>query len=308
METNNRIKEDGQLQLVSIVIPTFNRRVKLRRLIRTIYESDYPSDKIEIIVVNNEFGDKAIETIKEEFPQIIMHNSLCNLFSGGSRDLGQKISKGEYIFFVDDDNVLHPKCISGLVERMSKNMNIGICAPLMLFFDDKKVIWSAGGVLYSWGGVAMLHHNENIDKISLPDEIYGADFFPNAYMVRREVFNKEIFHDSKNFPHNWSESDFSLRVKEAGYLLCTVTKSILWHDLEYRSMITRISSFNVYDQAKSRILFRKKHEKNIFRKLYFFIFYFPLTSFIYFCYFLKQKDRKKLIFSHFRGYLDGIKK
>jgi GT2 family glycosyltransferase len=297
----------NELPFISLVIPTYNRKNKLSRLLESIYDNDYPLALMEIIVVDNNSSDDSLGMLKTVFPGVKVFESSNNLYSGGAREAGQKISNGKYIFFIDDDNVLSSNCISQLVEVMEKDIQIGVAAPLMLFYDRKDEVWCAGGILRSWGGIDMTLYKTNISEINFSNNIFSADFFPNAFMVRGEIFKKGVSFDNKNFPHNWNETDLCLKIRAVGYKLCTVIKSTTWHDLGYDSKITRMSNFNAYDQARSRIVFRRIHEKNILKKGYFLFFYFPLTTVFYLLYFLFQKNRMQLIFSHFKGILDGLK-
>jgi hypothetical protein len=295
-----------QQPIVSVVIPTMNRLEKLTKLIQSIYDGNFSLEKIEIIVIDNSFNQSALGAT-EKFPMISFVSSKINLFSAGARNLGWKKSKGKYVFFIDDDNVLDKNCITNLVNAMEENKIIGVSAPLMLQYREKNKIWCAGGKLSYWGKVFYLYADKYIDKEKIPEYIYDVDFFPNSYMVRNELYSKGIFHDDKNFPHNWSEPDLCNRVKAQGLTLCLVSKAITWHDIGYSGFATRINTINVFDQAKSRILYRKKYEKNYFRKIYFFFFYFPATSLIYLIRFSFQKENKYLlILSHFRGIWSGL--
>ena len=53
--------------LISVIIPTYNRKDKLIRLIRSIKKSNYPSEKMEIIVVDNSSIDGTSEEIEKLF-------------------------------------------------------------------------------------------------------------------------------------------------------------------------------------------------------------------------------------------------
>jgi glycosyltransferase involved in cell wall biosynthesis len=47
------MRPEEELPLISIVIPTHNRKERLTRLINSILQSNYPQDKLEIIVVDD---------------------------------------------------------------------------------------------------------------------------------------------------------------------------------------------------------------------------------------------------------------
>jgi len=84
--------------LVSIVIPTHDRKEKLIRLINSILESDYPKDKLEIIIVDDASTDGTYEEITKIFPQVkVVRNGRKRLVAA-SRNIGFQKSKGEFVF------------------------------------------------------------------------------------------------------------------------------------------------------------------------------------------------------------------
>ena len=86
--------------LVSIVIPTHNRKKHVERLINSILENTYKN--IEIIVIDDDSTDGTYEYLKEKFgnlPNFKIVRNNKNLLVSGSRNKGIGLSKGELIFF-----------------------------------------------------------------------------------------------------------------------------------------------------------------------------------------------------------------
>lgn len=112
--------------LVSVIIPTYKRSKSLNRAIDSVLSQTYPN--IEIIVVDdNGKGSKyQIETekslenyIKTDKIKYITHD--VNRNGSAARNTGFKHSKGEYINFLDDDDVFLPKKIERQVEALDKS-------------------------------------------------------------------------------------------------------------------------------------------------------------------------------------------
>ncbi len=79
--------------MVSVCIPTYKRKDRLIRLVRSIAKSDYPHPRIEIIIVDNG-GDisQSDVTIDPKIKiRVVKPNS--NLLSSGGRTLGQYLLK-----------------------------------------------------------------------------------------------------------------------------------------------------------------------------------------------------------------------
>ncbi|WP_125722364.1 glycosyltransferase family 2 protein [Flavobacterium ustbae] len=87
--------------LVTVVIPTFNRKDYIETAIRSVAEQSYAN--IEIIVVDDGSNINYAESICTNF-------SNCKYYykeNGGlssARNYGIKLAKGEYIAFLDDDD------------------------------------------------------------------------------------------------------------------------------------------------------------------------------------------------------------
>jgi GT2 family glycosyltransferase len=291
---------------VSIVIPTYNRHADLRRLLQSIELSRYPQDKIETIIVNNA-TDPDLTSIVEDvkIPTSIIEPGE-NLFSNGARKIGAKAAKGDFIFLLDDDNELEPDCIKHLVDSLENDISLGAVGPIMLNGSTND-IWCAGAYLSKIGLPKYLLGGESLLTINMPSSIDDIQYFPNACMVRKDVL-EIVPLDFKMFPHNWAETDFCLRILKAGYKLKTIPSAIERHHIGYTGSLTRIGPEKTYDQAKSRILFRRRHLSGLTNWLNFWGIIFPASTMIYFLRILEStnKQRYQTLRAYIRGTFDGV--
>lgn len=292
--------------LVSIVIPTFNRIDSLTRLLKSLRQSDYPTECLEIVIVDNADDKKLSPAVKRIFPKAKVITPGKNLYSNGGRRVGGDAARGDYIFLLDDDNTLNRDCIGLLIDYMENNPKVGITGPLMLY-GDTDTIWCGGGIVTPKGTVVYLYSGKPFPKTELPQYVSNINYFPNACMVRKDAL-KEAPLDDVVFPHNWAEPDFCLRVLQEGYGICCVTAAVDRHHIGYTGHITRISPEKMYDQAKSRIFFRKRHLKNLSSWLWFWVLILPLSTVVYFWNIIRlDQDRKKTLWAYFRGTFDGFR-
>jgi len=94
---------------VSVVIPTHNRPHQVAALVRTILASEYPSDKYEIIVVDNAPStNDTKQLIDQNFGGIAQVAYTREDRPGGSRarNRGLALAKGEIAVFGDDDELV----------------------------------------------------------------------------------------------------------------------------------------------------------------------------------------------------------
>lgn len=87
--------------MVSVVIPTYNRRMDLDKCLSTVLEQSY-EDK-EIIVVDDGSRDDTVEYVREKYPVVCLIVNGENKGLNYSRNTGVLHSRGEYVLFLDSD-------------------------------------------------------------------------------------------------------------------------------------------------------------------------------------------------------------
>ena len=92
---------------ISIIITNFNYSKFLDRAIRSAFVQNYPTDKYELIVVDDCSTDKSLEII-ESYGDLINKIYLKNNVGlSKARNIGVQESNGEYIIFIDADDFIH---------------------------------------------------------------------------------------------------------------------------------------------------------------------------------------------------------
>lgn len=243
--------------LVSIVIPTHNRREKLLRLIDSIKNSDYPQNSLEIIVVDDASTDKTFETLKEHWKKIKVIRNNMERFPSACRNIGIKESRGDFIFLIDDDNILVENTIVELVSCFRKYEAIGLAGPVMCYLQKPSVIWSAGARLNPPILIAT-YIRRNRTGLGSESHVIECDYVPNAFMIRREVAESVGLFDER-FPIGFEEADFALRVREKDYKVAVFTSARILHDVPMLKDI-HVTEKRAYWRGRSRVLFYRKHE------------------------------------------------
>jgi len=103
--------------LVSIIIPNYNKAPYIREAIESALNQTYKN--IEVIVVDDGSTDQSREIIKS-FGKKIKAYFLPHKNANVARNFGFKKSKGEYIQFLDSDDIILPEKIEKQVEALEK--------------------------------------------------------------------------------------------------------------------------------------------------------------------------------------------
>lgn len=113
---------NNMLPSISVIIPTFNREKYLGEAIESILEQDY--QPIEIIVVDDGSTDNT-KALISTFPTV-KYVYQENSGQAAARNQGIAISKGEYLAFLDSDDLWIPGKLHSQMNYMQNHPEIKI--------------------------------------------------------------------------------------------------------------------------------------------------------------------------------------
>ncbi len=130
--TDGRIKLK-EYPMVSIMVPAHNESIVIRKTVQALLALDYPKDKYEIIVINDNSSDDSagvLKKIQEKNPdrKLIVINT--DNVSGGkgksnALNIGFSVSSGSVIAIYDADNTPEPDALTLLVENLMSDDKLG---------------------------------------------------------------------------------------------------------------------------------------------------------------------------------------
>jgi glycosyltransferase involved in cell wall biosynthesis/GT2 family glycosyltransferase len=118
----------------SVVIPTRNRPASALETLRSVLHSDYPSDRFEVIVVDNGSGEDERLDESDFEPGEVEVRLLSEEEAGGSnaRNAGLHAAKGEIVAFCDDDVLVDRSWLASLALAFAHSDRVGGAAGLTL--------------------------------------------------------------------------------------------------------------------------------------------------------------------------------
>lgn len=105
--------------LVSVIMPIYNAEKYLVTTLDSIFCQDYKD--IEIVLVDDCSKDRSAEIIadlKKAHPEIVYYLQEKNMGAGAARNKALELAKGQYVAFLDSDDVWMPDKISRQIEIM----------------------------------------------------------------------------------------------------------------------------------------------------------------------------------------------
>jgi GT2 family glycosyltransferase len=214
------------MKQVSIIIVHYNVFDELCVCISSILQSK-PKTSYEIIVVDNDKKPTIQKQLKKKFPQVKYINGQGNVGFGQANNLGVKIAKGKFLFFLNPDTKVFKNTLDNLVQFLQKHKRAGIVAPLLANMDGE--VYQQGSLtLTPLRGIASLSlfhrifpQNPTARRYYLHDwnkkTIKEVDVVPGtAFLIRKEIF-EQIKGFDKNFFLYFEEFDLCKRVKALGW-------------------------------------------------------------------------------------------
>jgi O-antigen biosynthesis protein len=219
-----------ELPLVSVCLVHYNSPVFIHQSLSSVLEQSY--SKYEVIIIDDGSTDRQalsilneIETTTYSIPLKVVRQK--NSYLGAARNTGARHASGEYLLFVDDDNVLMPDCISTYVSAAGlTGADIVTSVPLQ-FRHDRRPERESDNELYYLpiGGCAELGAFENC---------FGD---ANALISRRAFETVGGFHE--DFGKAVEDWQFFAQAVLKGLRIELVPEPVFWYRVRSSGMLNR---------------------------------------------------------------------
>jgi GT2 family glycosyltransferase len=123
--------------LISIITVNFNGIRFLNNLFSSIINLNYPPEKIQIIMVDNNSRDGSVEFVKNKFPQVDIVALKENKGYAGGNNEGFYRSKGRYVALINNDCVVDKNWLCEMLAVFRQNANsckVGAVGSKVIFY------------------------------------------------------------------------------------------------------------------------------------------------------------------------------
>lgn len=212
--------------LISIILPTYNRFEYLKKAINSILIQSYQN--FEILVIDDCSSDKTEKSINSFSDKRIRYlKNRINLGHSKSRNIGIRNALGEYIAFIDDDIEWFPEKLSIQIEILKNSHNDvgGVFTSYYKIWDKKRRL------LPENGGV--------IPGLTFFDSLLYENFIDTpALLIKKQCIEKcGVFDENMKCFVDW---DLSIRIAKEFKLEFIKKPQYLSNDLP--GSVTRQSS------------------------------------------------------------------
>jgi GT2 family glycosyltransferase len=126
-----------ELPLCSILVVNYNGKKHLGRCLRSFEQSDYPPDRMEILLVDNGSDDNSEVEAEVRHPRVRLIRNPVNCFAA-ALNLGVSQAKGTYVAFANNDVFVDPAWLSTLVRTLEQDIRAG-CAGGKILFENGRI-------------------------------------------------------------------------------------------------------------------------------------------------------------------------
>ncbi|MES2704618.1 MAG: glycosyltransferase family A protein [Bacteroidota bacterium] len=109
----------------SVIIPIYNSQKTIFRAIDSVLAQSYPA--MELIVIDDASTDGTGEMVNGRYGDKIRYiQKLTNQGSGGARNAGLDVATGNYVAFLDSDDIWHPDKLMLISTILESNPGISL--------------------------------------------------------------------------------------------------------------------------------------------------------------------------------------
>lgn len=235
------------LPTVSVIVPVYNSQNTLKDCVDSLLKLDYPADKLEIILVDNNSNGKT-KDILNFYGDKVKVLSETKRGAAAARNKGVMNSSGDIVAFTDSDCAVDPKWLSKLIEPLS-DTGVGIAGGKILAKKPCNNIEQFGEIIHN--------HKNAITKIGLPYAITMNWASRISVLKETGLFNEDLI--------RCQDTDLSRRIYYKGYRLIYVDDAVIYHS-NRRSLSSLF--YQGYIHGFWGIKLNKLHRKNLKRYNY----------------------------------------
>lgn len=278
-----KMEEDlEEFPFVSILVPAHNEALVIEKTVQSLLNLDYPDDRYEIIVVNDNSSDNSHEILtnmQKENPDrnlIVISTDSTNGGKGKSNSLniGLKASKGEILAIYDADNTPEKKALKYLVQTLIKDDSLGAVIGKFRCRNRARNLLTRfiniETLTFQW--MAQAGRWQLLNLCTIP----GTN-----YVVRRSIIEEMNGWDTKAITE---DTEMSFRMYRMGYKIKFMPLAVTWEQEPQTLNVwikqrTRWAKGNTYVVIKNfRYLFKRDAGVTRFDILYYATTYFLFLS------------------------------
>ncbi len=209
--------------MVSIIIPTCDRKDSLKGALDSIAGSNYPRDRYEVLVVDDgsvDGTDRLVRELQARLPMALRYFRQEKKGLSAAKNVGIRESKGEVLVFTDDDCLLEEEWLALIVQPF-ESPEIGVVGgpdripeastPLATYIDYSVTSFIGTGGVREGGTMRLAkYYPRGCNTAMLKSAVEKVGGFDETFKAGEDI-------------------ELVYRVKRAGYSIAYAPEAFVWH-------------------------------------------------------------------------------
>ena len=224
--------------IVTIGIPMYNAENTIELCLKSIIESDYDLDKLEIIIIDNFSTDNSIKVAESLLSSTNVNYAILQ-YKGSLGLLRQIIldkARGKYIIWIDADAIVSKNFIKKQLKFAEnlKDVKLGAVLPIILSYNTESIL--ARGIGYKWA----ISTVRALLRSRTPFLGMLGALTPRETMKKVGGFNIKLM--------SGEDTDLFYRMKRLGYKIFINPEARIYHIMptKLRRIVTRTYRLSYY--------------------------------------------------------------
>ena len=239
---------------VTIVVPSFNEGQTVYKTVRSLFDLNYPQNKVWIFLVDDGSTDNTLRVVNKfsKYPNVqIFHKKNGGKYT--ALNLGLENLKTDFFGCLDADSVVDPEALIRIMSYFEKDKSIMAVAPSVAVHNPENFIQYAQKAEYNMG----VYLKKMLDFL-------GAIHVTPGPLT---IFKKQVFDDLGPYRHghNTEDMEIAYRMQKNNYKIEHCNDAYVYTNTPgtirklYRQRLRWIYGFinNTIDYCD--VLFRKKY-------------------------------------------------
>ncbi|HXV97794.1 MAG TPA: glycosyltransferase family 2 protein, partial [Anaerolineae bacterium] len=215
-----------KLPFVSVIVLNYNTCEHLETCFRSLQQLIYPTDKLELILVDNASTDQSVAYVQTHFASVkLIVNDKNYGFSQGN-NIGAAKAAGELIAFLNPDMRVDPRWLIELVKLLLEDTEVAAIGSKILNWDGQQIDFAGGAAnFYGYGYQTGRGQEASADFDQVMPTLFACG---GAMVIRRQLF-LEVGGFDEDFFAYYEDLDLGWRLWVLGYKVFLAPASITYH-------------------------------------------------------------------------------
>jgi GT2 family glycosyltransferase len=211
---------------ISVLVLNHNSQEHLEHCFHSLLASDYPTDRLELVLVDNASTDGSVEFVHGHFPMVRVIRHQGNWVSSRGNNLAAARVESEVVVFLNNDMRVEPTWLRELVRPFERGSLVAAVGAKILNWDGTRIDFADAAMNFHGHGLQVGHGSRELDAFDRERPLLFV--CGRAMAVRRDIFLDTGGFD-EDFSACYEDTDLCWRLWVLGHEVWFAPHAIVYH-------------------------------------------------------------------------------